>query len=100
MQVKRAIVLHEDDNVATLIDPGAAGERVTLTGAGRGEVTLGEDVPYGHKCATIPLAAGEVVRKYGQVIGRATQAIAVGRHAHVHNIEALRGRGDLEERTL
>ncbi len=98
MQVKRAIVLHEDDNVATLIDSGAAGEVVRLTGAGQGEVMLADDVPYGHKCTTVPIAAGEAVRKYGQVIGRATQAIAVGRHAHVHNVEALRGRGDLEER--
>lgn len=96
--MKRAIVLHGDDNVATLIDSGSAGDVVELTGARKGEVTLGEEVAYGHKCAVVAVAAGEPVRKYGQVIGRATKGIEVGRHAHVHNIEALRGRGDLEER--
>ena len=34
--------------------------------------------------------------KYGQPIGRATAAIAPGEHVHVHNIESLRGRGDLD----
>ena len=29
------------------------------------------------------------------LIGRATTEIGAGRHAHVQNIESLRGRGDL-----
>ena len=33
---------------------------------------------------------GEVVRKYNQIIGFATQAIAPGEHVHVHNM----GMGD------
>jgi hypothetical protein len=37
----------------------------------------------------------ETTHNGGEVIGRATQAIPTGRHAHVHNIESLRGRGDL-----
>jgi len=37
---------------------------------------------------------GEPVIKYGEVIGRATKDIGEGTHAHVHNIESLRGRGD------
>ena len=32
--------------------------------------------------------------KYGIVIGRATHDIQQGQHVHVHNVEALRGRGD------
>lgn len=93
--MKRAIVLHETDNVATLIDPGVAGDDVKLTGAAGGEIILADDVAYGHKCAIAAIGPGDPVRKYGQVIGRATHAIEIGRHAHVHNIEALRGRGDL-----
>jgi len=31
----------------------------------------------------------------GEAIGRATQAIAPGDHVHLHNLESLRGRGDL-----
>ena len=90
----RAIVLHTEDNVATLIDPGGAGTDVRLAGNGGGTVPLKGDVPYGHKFAIAPIAVGAEVRKYGQVIGRATSAIEQGEHVHVHNVESRRGRGD------
>ncbi len=43
-------------------------------------------VPPGHKLATAAIAAGEAVRRYDQVIGHATQAIAPGQHVHSHNL--------------
>ena len=43
-------------------------------------------VPPGHKIATRPMAAGDAVRRYDQVIGHATQAIAPGQHVHSHNL--------------
>ncbi|MFQ5657413.1 MAG: SAF domain-containing protein [Candidatus Methylomirabilales bacterium] len=43
------------------------------------------------------MARGAPIIKYGQVIGRATVEIAPGDHVHVHNMESLRGRGDLWE---
>jgi hypothetical protein len=43
-------------------------------------------VPPGHKVATRAIAAGEPVRRYDQIIGTATQAIAPGQHVHVHNL--------------
>ena len=42
------------------------------------------------------IALGENILKYGEVIGRATKDIRAGTHAHIHNIESLRGRGDLK----
>lgn len=92
----RAIVLHERDNVATLIDPGASGEALTLQGIAARAITLEADIPYGHKCATAAIAAGDEIRKYGEVVGRATCAIRLGEHVHVHNVESLRARGDIE----
>jgi altronate hydrolase len=50
-------------------------------------VTTAERIPSGHKVATRAVAVGEPVRRYNQIIGFATQAIAAGRHVHVHNIE-------------
>ena len=41
------------------------------------------------------IRAGDSILKYGETIGRATEDIPAGRHAHIHNIESLRGRGDL-----
>ena len=42
-------------------------------------------IPSGHKVATQAMAIGEVVRKYGQIIGYASAPIAPGDHVHVHN---------------
>lgn len=92
----RAIVLNRQDNVATLIDAGSAKAAVDLTGEGKGKVTLAADVPYGHKCAIQAIAKGANIVKYGEIIGRATADIPVGAHVHVHNVEALRGRGDVK----
>ena len=91
----RALVLHPEDNIATLIDPGRDGEAVDLSGKQKGRIPLVGDVPYGHKCALTDISAGRPILKYGQVIGRATAAIRPGEHVHVHNVEALRARGDI-----
>ena len=90
----RAIILDSKDNVATLIDNGLGGEGVSLIGADAAHVSLTADVPYGHKCAIKAIPAGGDIVKYGQVVGLATAAIAVGDHVHVHNVESRRARGD------
>lgn len=90
----RAIILKDNDNVATLIDTATSGVTVELTGENAGQLTLRADIPYGHKCAVTDISAGSEVIKYGQVIGRATSDIRAGDHVHIHNVEALRARGD------
>ena len=91
----RCIVLHSSDNVATLIDAGKAGEDCLLQGERSGRVTLLQDVAFGHKVCIAEIPSGGEILKYGQVIGRATQSITVGEHAHVHNLDSARARGDL-----
>lgn len=61
---------------------------------------MAEDIPYGHKFALRFIRKGEDILKYGEVIGRATADIGSGCHAHVQNIESLRGRGDLQKEAL
>jgi altronate dehydratase small subunit len=90
----RAIVLDRRDNVATLIDTGSAGEHCALQGEAAEAVTLAQDVPFGHKVCIRAAARGDDIVKYGQVIGHASEAIAIGGHVHVHNVESARGRGD------
>lgn len=93
----RAILLNPGDNVATLVDPGNKGDAVHLAGEGSATVTLTTDVAFGHKLAVRAIAKGDPILKYGKVIGQATHDITVGAHVHVHNVEALRGRGDKKE---
>jgi altronate hydrolase len=51
------------------------------------QVVTGDSVPAGHKIATRAVAPGELLRKYGQIIGFAIEAIEPGRHVHTHNCE-------------
>jgi altronate hydrolase len=75
--------LHPDDDVAVALVPLAAGRRVTVGGPA---VRLAENVDPGHKLALRAVAAGQPVRRYGQVIGFATHPIAPGDHVHTHNL--------------
>jgi altronate hydrolase len=74
------------DDVAIALRDLAAGERVTLDGVA---FELLDDIARGHKFALRSVSAGEPVRKYGQVIGRATAQIARGAHVHTHNLATL-----------
>jgi altronate dehydratase small subunit len=94
-----AIALHEKDNVATALRDIRAGE-ASVVGCldATLKVLISEDIPYGHKFAVKDISKGEEVLKYGEVIGRTTVYIPAGTHAHVQNIESLRGRGDWEKK--
>ncbi|MEZ0212979.1 MAG: UxaA family hydrolase [Xanthobacteraceae bacterium] len=45
-----------------------------------------DPVPFGHKVALRPLAAGSVIHRFGQPIGIASRDIAAGAHVHVQNM--------------
>ncbi|WP_188397944.1 UxaA family hydrolase [Sporomusa sp. GT1] len=93
-----AIVLHSTDNVATAVQDLKKGQQAAIRlGRELKHVSIMEDIPYGHKFAVRKINNGENILKYGEVIGRATSDIETGCHAHVQNIESLRGRGDLQK---
>lgn len=94
--MKQALVAHPDDTVATALHELSVGDSVSAVVKG-GEpriVSVHEHVPRFHKLALRDIGLGEKVLKYGEAIGRASQAIGVGRHVHVHNLDSERGRGD------
>jgi altronate dehydratase small subunit len=92
-----AIVINEKDNVAVALRDIEPGETIGFAlGSDHREMIVHEFIPFGHKFAVRDLKKGEDVLKYGEVIGRTTRMIPAGSHAHIQNIESLRGRGDLE----
>jgi altronate hydrolase len=86
MAASPVIRLHPDDAVLiarTMLLPGVE--------VAPGVVTT-DRIPAGHKVAIRPIAVGEPVIRYGQIIGFATQAIAPGQHIHTQNL----GMGDFD----
>ncbi len=76
-----SIRLHADDDVVITRQQLVSGsvlaeENLTVSGL----------IPPGHKVAVRDVQAGAPVRRYGQIIGFATQAIRRGQHVHVHNL--------------
>lgn len=78
------IILNQVDDVAVARRSIPAGGA-----AGIGDLVASELIGRGHKVAIRDIAAGQEVRKYGQVIGAATKAIAAGSHVHLHNLAML-----------
>ena len=79
MELKLALKVDDLDNVATIFANGIVdGAKVEVRDkkGNMEEITVHGDVPYGHKIALCDIKKGDYV--------------------HIHNLEALRGRGDLE----
>jgi altronate dehydratase len=75
------IRLHPADNLVIALQDLAAGSAVSDISA-----PLPGPVPRGHKIAVRPIAKGEQVIRYGQIIGQATEDVPAGAHIHSHNL--------------
>ena len=75
-----SIRLNKDDNVSVILDGVTKGTTID-----KSNITTHDDIPSGHKVAMRPIRSGEPIRKYGQIIGFASQDIKPGAHVHVHN---------------
>ncbi|MEM7427788.1 MAG: altronate dehydratase family protein [Pseudomonadota bacterium] len=73
--------LHGDDNIVVALS--RLGEGTALENG----IATAERIMAGHKVATQPIAAGEPVRKFGQIIGYASTAVDPGQHVHTHNCD-------------
>ena len=108
----RAFRIDEKDNVATLLDPAAPGDRLTLLGdtkpsaatsspagnepcpedapaPGLTALTALEAIPAGHKIALCDIECGGDIIKYCVVIGRAAAPIRRGHLVHIPLIRSL-----------
>ena len=98
MELKLALKVDDLDNVATIFanDIKDGMEVEVRDKKGHSEIiTVHGDVPYGHKIALRDIAKGEPIMKYGESIGCASHDIKKGDYVHIHNMDAMRGRGDL-----
>ena len=84
-----ALLLNQADHVATALRPLGTGQQAHVDGLQQ-TLLIRQDIPLCHKVACRDIAAGESVRKYGEVIGVATATIPAGTHVHVHNLKSQR----------
>ena len=87
MNTNPVLELNDKDDVVIARQPVAAG-----TWLPEEQLKTLSDIPAGHKIAIRDIAAGEAVKRYGQIIGFATQSIRRGEHIHMQNL----GMGDFE----
>lgn len=76
------IRLNPLDNVLIARQPLPQGLRLETEA-----ITVRQPIPSGHKLATVRVEQGQPLRRYGQIIGFASQAIDAGDHVHVHNVQ-------------
>jgi altronate hydrolase len=85
--MNNCIRLHADDDVVIA-------RQQLLSGATVEGLSVRGLVPPGHKIATRDIAQGAPVRRYNQIIGFASKAIAPGEHVHTHNLDMGPDKGD------
>lgn len=84
LENKALIMVSTKDSVAIALADLTAGSTYTVNAI---EVTLLDNIPFGHKVAVQDLAECENIIKYGQPIGHAKCAIKKGEHVHTHNLK-------------
>lgn len=75
----KTLVLNPADNIAVALANLEVGTETPQN------VSILRRVPRGHKFSTRPIAAGEAVVKFGQIIGFAKEGIPAGDWVHEHN---------------
>ena len=96
MASRGALMLSDKDNVATVLEDIEAGTDVSVRlGREVRNIKALERIPFGFKIAIVDIAKGTEVVKYGESIGIASLDINKGKMVHIHNLEGVRGRGDM-----
>jgi altronate hydrolase len=90
------VYLNPCDNICVAARNLDRGQTVS---AGRERVTLVEPVRQGHKIAIAAVEPGEAVRKWGEIIGYATETVQPGQWVHSHNMAIGQVRQDYQKST-
>lgn len=80
------IIMNSKDNCATSLAEIPKSYEVELNGGK--VIKINQKIPFGHKFALKQISGGDLVKKYGEIIGVATENIEVGDWIHTHNIKS------------
>ncbi|WP_216701231.1 UxaA family hydrolase [Priestia filamentosa] len=88
-QTFNAIKLNKADNVAVALMNIKQGEYLSIKGEDK-ILQVMENIPYGHKIATVFINKEEKIIKYGECMGISTEDIYQGYHVHISNVRGLK----------
>ena len=95
---KELLIMDLKDNIGIIKQEVSKGQKIEIQNPDLEDVIEAkEDIPFGFKIAIKEIDQKDVIYKYGEAIGVASLPISKGEMVHVHNVEGLRGRGDLEK---
>tara|TARA_B100000900_G_scaffold414237_1_gene440343 strand:+ start:1021 stop:2520 length:1500 start_codon:yes stop_codon:yes gene_type:complete len=75
------IQLNSKDNIAI------APMNIPLGSEIKSKFKTQNDIPFGHKISLTDISKGDLIYKYGQIIGIASEEIKRGSHVHTHNLK-------------
>jgi altronate dehydratase len=77
--------MDKNDNCATSLMLISQGEQLKVEDS---IIVITNQIPVGHKFAIQHIKKGEMIIKYGKIIGVATEDINMGDWIHIHNIKS------------
>ena len=83
---KKFIRMNSKDNCATSLEEISQNEIIKISESN--PIKVNQVIPYGHKVALSDIKKGELIFKYGEIIGIATKDIMRGDWIHTHNIKS------------
>ena len=81
--MKNFIIMNPNDNCATVLEDIQKDARLYIKEI---SILINQNIPLGHKIALADIRKGDLVKKYGQTIGFATEDIKKGDWIHTHNL--------------
>lgn len=86
-----SLLINSKDSVAVAIDELKEGSVACYKdGEQIKKINIIQDIPIYHKFSIANIKSGDLVYKYGQIIGKTSQNIKIGQHVHTHNIVSIR----------
>ena len=85
-KINALLISPVDDVVTVIVELTESDRAVFLKDGEITEVPVVGTIPQYHKLAIRDIKKADSLRKYGEVMGRATRDIAQGSHVHDHNV--------------
>jgi len=82
---EKFIIMNRDDNCATALEDILMNVEIEFR---ENLIRINQKIPIGHKFALFDIKKGEIIKKYGEIIGIATEDIQIGDWIHTHNIKS------------